>query len=98
MFSRRGLYISDQELRPCLQLLDIESILKATKDSIFGLVFVHQPNRLIVVEKDDGLAKEYPFDKIIRNDAICEAKRVSGSPDYEICCKRAKAYRESNNY
>ena len=96
MFSRRGLYISDQELRPCLQLLDIESILKATKDSVFDVVFVHQPHRLIVVEKDE--IKEYPFDKINRNDAICEAKRVCDSPDYEICCERAKAYRESNDY
>jgi len=97
-FSRRGLYISDQELRPCLQLLDIESILKATKDSVFDVVFVHQPHRLIVVEKDDELTKEYPFDKINRDDAICEAKRVCGSPDYEICCERAKEYRESNYY
>lgn len=97
-FSRRGLYISDQELRPCLQLLDIESILKATKDSVFDVVFVHQPHRLIVVEKDDELTKEYPFDKINRDDAICEAKRVCGSPDYEICCERAKECRESNYY
>ncbi|HKL10940.1 MAG TPA: hypothetical protein VJ990_05825 [Clostridia bacterium] len=97
-FSRRGLYISDQELRPCMQLLDIESIRKATKDSVFDVVFVHQLRRLIVVEKDDELTKEYPFDKINRDEAICEAKRVCGSPDYVICCERAKAYRESKDY
>jgi len=98
MFSRRGLYIFDQELRPCLQILDIESILIATKDSVFDVVFIHQQHRLIVVEKDNELTKEYPFDKISRNDVICEAKRVCGSPDYEICCERAKVYRESNDY
>lgn len=79
MFSRRGLYIFDGELRPSMQLLDTESIRKATKDSAFDVVFVHQVHRLIVVEKEDDLAKEYPFDKINIAQAICEAKRVCGS-------------------
>ena len=87
-FSRRGLYIFDRELRPCMQILDTESIWKATKNSVFDVVFIHQLCRLIVVEKDDELTKEYSFDKININEAICEAKRVCGSPDYVICCER----------
>lgn len=96
-FSRRGLYIFDQELRPCMQLIDINAILNATKDSIFDVVFIHQPNKLYVFEKNDETIREHPFDIINRNDAICEAKRVCNSPDYEIYCERAKAYKESLN-
>lgn len=98
MFSRRGLYIFDQELRPCLQLFDIESIVKATNESVFDVVFIQQPYRLIVVEKGTMPIQEHPFDNTYRNEAICEAKRVCGSPDYEICCERAKVYRESIAY
>lgn len=79
MFSRCGLYIFDRELRSSMQLLDTESIRKATKDSVFDVVFVHQVHRLIVVEKEDDLAKEYPFDKINIDETICEVKRVCGS-------------------
>lgn len=97
-FSRRGLYISDQELRPCMQLLDTELILKSIYESVFDVVFIHQQHRLIVVEKDDGKMQEYSFDTINRIDAICEAKRVVDSPDYENFCERAKSYRESISY
>lgn len=98
MFSRRGLYIFDQELRPCMQLLDIEAIVKSINASVFDVVFIHHLRRLIVVEKGDIPIQEYPFDKIKINDTICKAKRVCDSPDYEICCERAKVYRESIIY
>lgn len=93
-FSRRGLYIFDQELRPCMQLIDFNAILNATKESIFDVVFIQQPNKLYVFKKNDETISEHPIDMINRNDAICEAKRVCNSPDYEILCERAKAYKE----
>jgi len=98
IFLRKGLYIFDRELRPGMQLLDIELIRKMLIDSVFDVLFVHQCNRLIVVEKDDKITKEYTLDTIYKNEVICEAKRVCDSPDYKVCCERAKSYRESKDY
>lgn len=97
IFSRRGLYIFDNELHPCMQL-NVESIVKATNDSIFDVVFIHQLQKLIVVEKDCMPIQEYPIDKVNIYYDKCEAMRVCGSPDYEIYCERAKVYMESIGY
>lgn len=97
-FSRRGLYIIDHELRPCSNYLDIELVRKAVKDSVFDVVFVHQWQRLVVIEKDFEETKEFPLDIIDRNEAICEAKGICGSPDYNLCFDRAAVYKKLKNY
>ncbi len=97
-FLRRGLYISDEDLYPNTAPLSAELILKSINDSVFDVVFIHQRNNLIVVEKSDGIIQKYPFSILDRNDTICEAKRVVDSPNYEEFCERAKAYRKSIGY
>lgn len=94
-FSQRGLYIFDDEIRPSGHPLSVESILKPMKDSVFDVVFIHQNNKLIVVDKSNEMLHEYAFGKLDRINAMCEAKRAVDSPDYEIFIERAKEYRES---
>jgi len=91
-FLRRGLYVFDDELRPCLQYFDVNLIVKATNDSVFDVVFVHQLHKLIVVER--GKISIQELDKIDIINIKCEVKRISGSPDYSVYCERAKLYAE----
>ena len=76
------MYIFDEDLHPNTVPLSGELILKSINDSVFDVVFIHQRNNLIVVEKS-GIIQKYPFSILDRNDTICEAKRVVDSPNYE---------------
>jgi len=93
MFSRRGLYVFDDELRPYLQNFDTMPILGAINESVFDVVFIHQFHKLVIVEKGKISPQEVLFNKIDTINTKCEVKRISGSPDYENYCERAEKYR-----
>jgi len=98
MYTRRGLYVFDDELRPCIQYLPFDSIIEAIISSVFDVMFIHQINKMIIFEKNATCPHEIQLEGNIMLDIKCEVKRICKSPDYEVFCERVKSYNKSRHF
>jgi hypothetical protein len=91
-FSRRGLYISAEYLLSPSHQLDKTTLQEATYNSLFDVVFIHCPKKIIEIRRDNEQILEYPFTDCDRDSVKCKALEALGFPEYDDYLARFISY------